>query len=75
MVAKKGKALKMKKPRENNDSYAGGGHGMAQRLIKSQCCTPETNETSYVNYTSKRNSINPKDWESPGIRGKLLNEG
>lgn len=62
MVPMKGKALKMKKPRENDGNYAGGERGVAQRLLKSLCCMPETHGTPCINYTSKLNPGQEGAW-------------
>lgn len=41
---------------DSNDAYH-GEHSIVYRIVKSPSCTPETNTTLYVNYTS-RTTIN-----------------
>lgn len=72
MVPTKGKALKMKKLRENNDRYAGGEQHMAQTLLKSLGCMLRTHGTPCINLLQKQ--LNPGAGGSLGIRGKLLEE-
>lgn len=71
MIPTKGKALKMKKLRENNDRYDGGEQRMAQRLLKSLLML-STHGIPCINLLQKQ--LNPGAGGSLGIRGKLLEE-
>ena len=49
-------ALYRDRCRGTDDSYTDDEHGITCRLVESLCCTPETNVTLCLNYTSIKKS-------------------